>query len=531
MKVFNQKQLQAWDEATKEQFNIRDINMIQGAAMLLAHELEPFVLGTFTTSVHIFCGMGHNGADGLAVAKLLSSTVHDLHIYQIKHKTKVSPTYSQLLKDCFDLKITIHEITDVSQLKSLSEGSLIIDALLGIGISRELDGLMEEVVAYLNLQVSDKKISIDYPTGLHPDKTWESSTFMADITLSIASLKLSSFFHENDKYIGQLIHVTLPLSDEYLDRTNSNHETIELLDKTLLPIMFDTKAHKNDFGHVLVVGGSLGKMGAALLASEAAFRAGCGLVTAHVPSKGVTIMQVGLREAMVSVDPNDDAVSQLPLLDPFDVVCIGCGMDKSLSTNEFEKLRLHQSTQKVIDADGLNILAQHPELMTQLDESYVLTPHVGEFDRMFGSSKNSFERYQKLMAKANNLGCFIILKGFHTMIATPNGKCFINTTGNITLAIAGSGDVLAGYLAGMLAQGYDMTTACKRAVCYHGYAGDLLLESFGPRGAKASDILDKLASIEVEIEYLMDDYIDDMIDVDIMDEDDPLGLDFLENPN
>ena len=548
MKIFNQQQLQAWDKLTIEEYELDSIELIQQVSGLLEDLLEPIFLDDLTSAVHIFCGMGHNGADGLALANLICS-YQEVDLYIVNHRKNSSPAFKYFFELIDHQYITIHHVNSIGDLDRLPMDVLVIDAMLGTGISRPLDGLLADVVQFLNEQNCHQKVALDYPTGLHPDKVWSGPAFKAHRTFTIASRRLASFFQENRQYLGHEIPVPLILSDAYYQSTQTNNYTLEILDLVMSSeTIHSENDYKNTFGHVLFIGGSKGKMGAALMASEGAFRAGCGLVTAHVPSDGVDIMQIGLPEAMVSIDPHPKHITRLPDLNSYQTICIGCGLSADV-TPEIIKDVLLSKPLKVLDADALNIISQHQELKEFLDESCVLTPHVGEFHRLFGLCKDSFERYNQLVKQAKLLGCYIILKGRHTMLATPSGDCFINLTGNITLATAGSGDILAGYIAGHLAQRYDMETACKRAICFHGYAGDLLLETHGTRGAIGRDILSKLGQMEVETSRLVKEFMDDMDGLtdfeeglhDDFDPDDPLGLndldddpfsmDHLNNPN
>jgi len=257
-------------------------------------------------------------------------------------------------------------------------------------------------------------------------------------------------------------------------------------------------------------------------------RAGAGLVTAHVPGSGIDIMQISLPEVMVSADDNSHRITSLPdqLNEKFDAICIGCGLGVDVNPELLKQLLMNYNGTKVIDADALNIIAKNQELMDLLDSSCVLTPHVGEFHRLFGDCENSEIRLTRLLAAAKKHGCHIILKGKHTKIAHPDGSCHFNMSGDVPLATAGSGDVLAGYLAGLMAGSMSVEQACKRGVSLHGFSGSLLRDMFGKRGAIARDILDTLAHIEV----YYNDWLHDLLG-ELDEEQSLLGLDVLDNLN
>lgn len=525
MKIFNQKQLQDWDRHTIQVDGISSLHLIEEAGQLVAEEIETrFLVGT-ESPVRIFCGMGNNGADGLVVANILSAFVQDIEVCLIKHKESGSPEFEALLHSSRSTQIPIREIRTVSDLEEIPFGALLVDAIIGIGIRDELSGLPADVVDFLNDQEFVTRIALDYPTGLHPDKLWQSPAFKADITLSIGSKKLSSFFMENEEYIGELITLPFRLSDNYYMQAETKLRSNELVD-VMMDIHDESEyAFKNEFGHALIVGGSLGMLGAVQFATEGALRAGSGLATAHVPFCGVDILQMTIPEAMVSMDLGEDNIKGLPELSTFDTVCYGCGLGAKTPASTLREILETTHMTKVIDADGLNLLAKNQNLFDLLDETCILTPHVGEFHRLFGLCFDSYTRLELLIKKAQEHKCYIILKGKHTMMAMPNGNCYINTTGNSSLATGGAGDVLAGYITGLLARGMSPSMACRRGVSLHGFAGDLLRQEHGRRGAIARDILKKLSKIEVHYMKLMREAME------FTEDDDPLDLGLLDNLN
>ena len=540
MKIFNQQQLEAWDEHTCKDFEIDTLSLIEEAGYSISEALIDHLDIGLETKLHIYCGPGHNGADGLVIALDLSE-ICDVTIFVVETGKKATKEIKTLLNRCKKDGIPVHFIRAQQDIPNSPPATIILDALLGTGISRPLDGLLKSLVSHLNETPGVIRVAVDYPTGLHPDQSWNSTAFMADCTFCVASHRLSSFFAENRHFVGDVIFVDLPLSDAYYEHTESiNHmigiDEFLISDDQRLPAF----ASKKDFGHGLFIGGKQGMMGAAQFASEAALRAGCGLVTAHIPGCGVQILQLSNPEAMLSIDADDHYITQLPDLEPYSALCIGCGMGTSVDVELIKQILQTPNIPKVIDADALNIIARNPHLAELLDQNCILTPHVDEFDRLFGFHSNDFERHQTLLEKCHSLGCFIVLKGRYTKIGSPDGHCVINTTGSVSIATGGSGDILAGYIMGHLAQGYDTSVAISRAVCLHGYAGDRLMESHGERGAIARDILHTLANMNRHLNNKMNrilssmkEEFDSLQDDDYSDDfdNDPLDLEFFNNPN
>ncbi len=528
MKIFNQQQLAAWDQYTIREEGITTLQLVEEAGEILAEEIEIQFLQGKESPVRVFCGMGNNGADGLVVARILSNFIGDLEVFVLHHRPTGTKAFNSLLNALQSTQIRITSIQHIDDMPSLpDEDFVVVDAILGTGISRPIDGLLSEVISIVNSSPFAERIAIDIPSGVHPDKIMPGKAFKAHVTLSIASIKFSSFFSENEPYYGLTEVLPLQLSEAYVRKTQVDKYTMDIFDTALDQRYQSTFAHKYDFGHVLCIGGSQGMIGAALLASQAALRSGCGVVTAHVPACGVDIMQVGAPEVMLSIDDGKHYVQDLPKLTRFDVVCIGCGLGQIQSSLSTLKHVLEEDdVWKVIDADALNLLARNVDMLSQLNEKCILTPHAGEFDRLFGTSANSEARFHKTKAMAAKFGCYIILKGRNTLIATPNRESYFNMTGNYSLAIAGSGDVLAGYLAGCLAQWNDAFISTRRAVCLHGFAGEILRDQFGVRGGMARDLLQILGAIESHRAI----YIDEILNRDEID-DDILGLELLDNPN
>lgn len=255
----------------------------------------------------------------------------------------------------------------------------------------------------------------------------------------------------------------------------------------------EKNSHKGTYGHALLIAGSTGKTGAALLASEACLRSGVGLLTTHLPKSAMLPLQVYLPEAMISVDKSDDCFSQVPDLQKFDAIGVGPGLGKATETVAALKQLLKEAEKPlVLDADALNIISENKDLLSALPENTIITPHVKEFERLFGECKDKQQRIEIQRVMAQKYKIIIVLKGAGTTTVLPDGRCFVNTTGNPGMATAGSGDVLTGIILSLLAQRYTSEEAAIIGVFMHGRAGDKAAEKLGMEAMIAGDIVKNL---------------------------------------
>jgi NAD(P)H-hydrate epimerase len=328
------------------------------------------------------------------------------------------------------------------------------------------------------------------PTGLYTDKHPEGNVVVrATHTLSFQSHKLSFLLKESQPFIGELHILDIGLDPQFLSQTESVYH---LVDHPLVNSILRHRqrfSHKGDYGTGALIAGSTGMMGAAALCARAFMRSGAGKLICHVPKSGYAIMQVGVPEAMVMIE-GEDYVEKIGSLEKYDAVGIGPGLGKHDGQEKlFSDILRRYRQPLVIDADGLNILARHPKLLKQLPPFSVLTPHVGEFERLFGSFKTDFERIESALVKARELDVLIVLKGPYTFIATPGGKGYFNSTGNPGMATGGSGDVLTGFITGLICQGYPSEHAAIAGVYLHGLAGDLAAAANSQASLIATDLV------------------------------------------
>ena len=501
----NAQQIREWDAFTIVHEPISSLDLMERASLafkeaLLGHLNERDLLGG-QIPFYIFCGRGNNGGDGLVAARLLSEMGLKVHVFVLQQNTssKPSPDFEFNFNRLKDLKkVEIESIQKAEDFPIIPLESVVIDALFGTGLNKPLSGIAESLINWLN-QCSGYKVSIDVPSGLMSDLFMmdllaERSVFKANHTFTFQVPKQSFMLAENYDFVGDFEVLSIGLHQDYLSNIQSdfNYITNEWVqNKIRLRSKF---CHKGTNGHALVVAGSYGKMGAALLSSRAALRAGCGMLTAFVPKVGYTIFQTAFPEAMVQTDDELCELRNFPDTSKFDAVGVGPGMGNHPYTVKSFGNWLNQIKEPLlIDADGLNACAELMKLHTDFSfpEHAVLTPHPKEFERLAGTSRNSEERLIKQIEFAKKHKVIIVLKGAHTSIALPDGLVYFNMTGNPLLATAGSGDVLSGIITSFLAQGYEASEAAILGVYLHGYVADRL-KSKGVKHAIAGDFIEEL---------------------------------------
>ena len=491
MKIFRCEQIKEIDEYTIQHEPIASIDLMERAA----GQLLRWYLARFERSrrIFIFAGPGNNGGDGLALARMLAANRYDAEVHYVKFTEKTSNDWEinrQRLEK--GTTVPLNYLTGVDQFPIISSGDLVIDAIFGSGLSRPVEGLPGEVIKQIN-RVDATVISIDIPSGLFGEDNSKNSydtVVKADYTLSFHFPKLSFMFAENAPYVGEWFVLQIGLNSNAIRNTLSpyalsgNSDVAPLLKKRN---QFD---HKGNFGHGLLVSGSSGKMGAAVLGAEAALRTGIGLITCHIPSCGNLIIQSALPEAMVTVDKSEKYISDIGNTDSFNAVGIGPGLGtEPESQKALQNLLSECKKPMVIDADALNILSLNKKWFSLLPTGTILTPHPKEFERLAGKTDNGFARLKRQIEFSEENKCIVVLKGAHSSVTTPEGKVMFNSTGNPGMATGGSGDVLTGIILSLLAQGYAPENAAVLGVYLHGMAGDLAAGESCYESIIASDII------------------------------------------
>ena len=445
----------------------------------------------------IFCGSGNNGGDGLAVARLLLKKGYQPRVILCKITDGLSADSAvnlERLKYAEGSRISV--LQEGAEFPILPAEGILVDAILGSGLSRPVEGYWAQLLKILN-ESDGTRIAIDIPTGLFADRPTHSVSFHADLTLTFELPKRSFLHSDNSHRVGRLVTVSIGLDQFAWEGMPSSEWLVEHHEAARMVRKRDSFAHKGNFGHALLVCGSRGKMGAAILAGRAALRSGAGLVTIHTPGSERLPIQANLPEAMVSCDSHEGCFSSLPesTLSNWSAIGIGCGMGVDpASAKGLTALLEHMTKPMILDADALNILSAHPDLLSKLPPNSILTPHPGEYKRLFHPTvTDGFEMWEDLRERSSRLGVFIILKGAYTAVAMPDGRLSINPTGNPGMATAGSGDVLTGILTGLLAQGYDPKDTAVLGVYLHGLAGDVAVRHHqSEQSLIAGDLADHL---------------------------------------
>ncbi|MFZ4783875.1 MAG: NAD(P)H-hydrate dehydratase [Flavobacteriales bacterium] len=484
MKIFTASQIRRADQYTIIHEPIASIDLMERAAQACVTQL----IAHFPHQQHftICCGPGNNGGDGLAMSRLLLEKNFEVSTYIIeseKNSTDHQINYQRLLQTPGCEIKAFHQQTDITP----NERSVLIDCLLGTGVTRPVEGELAELIQHLN-QSFKTIISIDVPSGMHCDEHTIGPSINASETWTFQWVKKAFLFPENHIRVGDWSIVNIGLSPEFEMQEPSS---FLLLDENMMADIRkprDKFAHKGNFGHALIIAGSKGKMGAAVIAARACLRSGVGLLTCAIPERGEIIMQTTNPEAMVLLDVDQDVITQLPDIHNYKAIGIGPGLGTDARSAQVVKSLLQTAAcPLLIDADALNCIA-HQQWQALLPKRCILTPHVKEFERLFGTTKNDFERHQLQIESSIKYGIIIVLKGAHTCITTPEGLVYFNNTGNPGLAKGGSGDLLSGIITAYLAQGYTPQQAALLGVYDHGHAADLTAQRLGQQAMLPTDL-------------------------------------------
>lgn len=489
MKVFTAAQIRQIDRFTIEQEPIKSIDLMERASVAI---MRAFVkMFSASKPVFVFAGPGNNGGDGIALARLLVLLGYHVKVFILKSERYSSDNAVNIKRLEFQGIVRPQFIANVSDFPSVPINGVVVDSLFGSGLTRSLDGIAKELVSHLN-KFSGYRVAIDVPSGLYGEFNPNPNSnivFRASHTITLQFPKLSFFFPENDKYLGDWQIVDIGLHPNAIGQTISPYFYVdEATAVTLLPQRnrFD---HKGVRGHCLAIAGSKGMYGAAIITAKSCLKAGAGLVTLHVPNNALPIIQQALPEAIVSLDSNPEKFSQVALNNKYSAIAIGPGLGKAaVSVEGFKHLLKQAKKPLVVDADALNILADNPEMLSMLPKGSVITPHLGEFGRLFGNYGSGYERVEAAKRVAIKLGIVIVIKGAFSQVVNTDGMVFFNSTGNPAMATGGSGDSLTGIVLSLLGQGLSSINAAILGVFLHGKAADIALKRKGGGTSLASDI-------------------------------------------
>ena len=492
LKVLPSAQIKALDAYTIEQGSIASIDLMERACRAFVNWfVEHF---DNSESVGIICGTGNNGGDGLGIARMLHDHGYSIKVWIVKGSVSESIDFKLNLDRAKKSNVEIFELTNESDERVFDDRSVLIDAVFGSGLTRPVEGIYASVIQCIN-KATARRVSVDIPSGLQADSPSVGPAVKAQFTVSFQLPKLSFFFPQYHSIVGEWSLVDIGLSKEFIRKADADHFYITPKDPRRILKRRSRFDHKGTYGHALLVAGSYGKIGAAVLASRAALRSGVGLLSVHIPKCGYSILQTAVPEAMVSVDQHNEFLSDELRLDNYSAVGFGPGLGNSPST-----LRAYTALLKafrkpmVIDADGLNMLSENRDLLSLVPQGSILTPHPKEFERLVGKWDNDFEKLESQKRLAIQLKSVVVVKGAYSAIASPDGKICFNSTGNPGMATGGSGDVLTGILTGLLAQGYTSFEAAQLGVYLHGLSGDLAVPDRGMNSLIASDLIEFLPS-------------------------------------
>jgi hydroxyethylthiazole kinase-like uncharacterized protein yjeF len=496
MKILSTKQIKALDAHTIQQEGIASIHLMERAARAfvdwISLRLEP------SKKICIVCGTGNNGGDGLAVARMLYEWSYPVKVWIVQGGIAETQDFKINLKHLPE-QIERTEIKSVTDAVSFPGCDVLIDALFGSGLSRPVEGVYATVIDHIN-ESPALRVAVDIPSGLMADSKSSGPVVKAHYTLSFQLPKLAFFLPESHPFTGKWVLIDIGLNKKFIKEASSPYRYTLLKDARKILRTRDTYDHKGTFGHALLITGSFGKIGAAVLASKAALRAGLGLLTVHIPQCGYQILQTAVPEAMAEADGDDNIFSEIKQLAPYTTIGLGPGLGQDERTVKAVTKTLETFHKPmVIDADALNILAANRDLQALIAPGSILTPHPKEFERLAGKWNDDFERLEKQKELAASLKSIVVLKGAHTSIATEKGEVFFNSSGNPGMATGGTGDVLTGVITGLLAQGYPSKEAAILGVFLHGLAGDIAIQDCGTDSLIASDLIDYLPNAFLKV--------------------------------
>lgn len=492
MKILNAEQIRMLDKYTVEHEPVASIDLMERTAISFADELKKKIRPDAT--VMVFCGSGNNGGDGLAVARYLATKLAvKVEVFVIRASAKSSKDFL-LNFSRWERVGAILEIKNEKDIPKIKANTVVVDAILGTGLNKPVTGIYAAVINAIN-RSGAKVFSVDIPSGLFCDTTnkVKDVVVQANEVFTFHAPKLSFLLPQNCQYVPKFTVLDIGLDKNYAAQLSSVYEYVT--EETVRPF-FKTRpkfSHKGSYGHVLIAAGSFGKMGAAVLAVKAALRSGAGLVSALVPSCGYDIMQTTNPEAMVLCS-GDSHLYEVPEVHSFSAVATGPGIGTETNVYGFMSSWLKLFRQPmVLDADALNIMAEHKKFLKLIPENSILTPHPGEFKRLVGHWNSDTEKLALQTAFSIKYNVIVVLKGAHTTVSTPQGKVYFNSTGNPGMAKGGSGDTLTGVITSLLAQQYAPEIAAVLGVYIHGFAGDIAANKYGQTAMNAGDIVTSLA--------------------------------------
>lgn len=506
MYLVTAEQMRQVDRAAIEELGIPEMVLMENAGKAVVEFLQEQFPDLVKKSVTIVAGAGNNGGDGLVVARYLHRMGVAVKVF-IAAERELSPSAKQNYEILAKLPVKIYWLDSENSMHLLkvtvNYSDILIDALLGTGVNREVTGRAEQIIDIANRR-SCLKVAVDVPSGLNSDtgEIW-GRCLKADYTVALAQPKRGQMLNKGLRYCGQVVVKDIGIPEEVYQGLALN---CQIIDDSVLAVCREPRSrasHKGTYGHLLAVGGAMGMSGAVTLTAQAALRAGVGLMSCAVPDGVQLHVAVNVPEAMVQPLPGGNQFGEEsigPLKEQLrnkKAVVVGPGMSGPWTGAIVAEILQNSRCATVIDADGLHVSAEWMDKLAEARGPVVLTPHPGEMARLTGLETGYIQNNRLAVAQdfAEKHKVWLVLKGANTIIATPNGKLYMNVADSPALAVAGSGDVLAGIIGAFLAQGMQPDEACCCAVYLHGLAGQQVAQTIGEVSSKAGDIINSISTI------------------------------------
>jgi len=495
--LVNSREMKTYDANTIEKLHMPGMVLMERAALSFVEELEK--LSADLSKVLVVCGTGNNGGDGLAIARLLKQAGHEVDALLVGNREKAS---GQNL--CQQQILEAHRYEVFTELPEKNDYTAVIDAVFGVGLSRDVEGEYKTLLTKMN-GLSGEKYAVDIASGVSADNGAVLGTaFRADVTITFAYGKVGMYLFPGNEYSGKVIVTDIGIPEQSWFGVKPRTAALEETDLARLP---ERKSHSNKgtYGKLLVIAGSVNMAGAACLCGKAAYAAGCGLVRIMTPEENRIIIQSALPEAVLNTYSKErpDMAQLAEALKWADAVVLGPGIGTSEAAEKLVKEVLAQAAVPVLlDADALNLVSKDCSLLLHSNAGLIITPHLGEMSRLTGNSISEMQTHLIEVAEdfARQYNVICVLKDEHTVTAVPKGQTYLNLSGNHGMATAGSGDVLSGVIGSLSAQGMSPEEAAPLGVFLHGRAGDAIREKTGCRGMMASDLTEGIRLVTGRLE-------------------------------
>lgn len=503
MKIVNGSQMKKIDQSAIHEYGIPGVVLMENAGRSVTEEILSSLEGKEKRKVAIVCGRGNNGGDGYVVARHLLQKNVDVEVFIIGRPENIAGDAGIHLRILEKLGAPIRYLTEESNLKEfeliLRECNMIVDAIFGTGLTRELNPFFKEIIQMIN-DAKKEIIAVDIPSGIGADdgKVYGAAV-RADKTVVFQLPKIGNINYPGAEYTGEWVLKDIGIPQQIIEKMDLNvHLITKEMVRNILPLR-KKDTHKGIYGKICMIAGSVGMAGAAVLVSRSALVSGAGLLKIAVPKAINDILQqkvpeaitVPLEESEKGFIHSEEAEKLISVMEKSDVIAIGPGSGQSKQFHEIFNTVVEHAVQPVVmDADALNILSKDVGMLNRLKGQVVMSPHIAEMSRLTGKDIEYIAQHRIEIASefSQKWNCTVVLKGARTVVSDGKGKIFINQTGNPGMATAGSGDVLTGLIAGLIAQGIAPVDAAIAAVYIHGYAGDRAAKRLGEYGLLAGDI-------------------------------------------